>query len=132
MGEVQVLVVDDSAFMRKMVSDIVSRHPRMAVAGTARNGREGLAKVLALKPDVVTLDVEMPDMDGLDVIKRFKREKPDTEVMVITGYSSVPSAVEAIKGGAKDYLAKPFTEEEFMERIENVLPRPLSRFPREP
>jgi len=71
--------------------------------------------------DLLVADLRLPDMDGMDVIKRVKAKKPETPVIVITGYASVPSAVEAMKSGVVDYLPKPFTEEEFMARVDKAL-----------
>jgi len=71
--------------------------------------------------DLLVADLRLPDMDGMEVIRRVKNESPETEVVVITGYSGVSSAVEAMKGGVADYLPKPFTEEEFMTAVEEAL-----------
>jgi len=71
--------------------------------------------------DLLVADLRLPDMDGMEVIRKVKQEKPGTEVIVITGYGTVPSAVEAMKTGVVEYLRKPFTEEEFMEKVEGVL-----------
>ena len=71
--------------------------------------------------DLLVADLRLPDMDGMDVIKRVKGERPETPVIVITGYASVPSAVDAMKTGVVDYLAKPFTDEEFMGRVDKAL-----------
>jgi DNA-binding response OmpR family regulator len=71
--------------------------------------------------DLLVADLRLPDIDGMEVVRRVKEKKPETEVIVITGYSSVPSAVEAMKLGASDYLPKPFTDEEFKDAVEGVL-----------
>lgn len=71
--------------------------------------------------DLLVADLRLPDIDGMEVIRRVKEKTPETEVIVITGYSSVSSAVEAMKLGASDYLPKPFTDEEFKEAVESAL-----------
>ena len=79
---VRVLVVDDSALMRKLLGDILSSDPRIEVVGTAFDGQDGLEKVVALSPDVVTLDVEMPRKDGLALLEEIMRTRPTPVVMV--------------------------------------------------
>jgi DNA-binding response OmpR family regulator len=71
--------------------------------------------------DLLVADLRLPDIDGMEVIRRVKEKKPETEIIVITGYSSVSSAIEAMKLGASDYLPKPFTDEEFKDAVEGAL-----------
>ena len=73
---IRVLVVDDSAFIRKIISNMLASDPRISIVGTARNGDEALAQVKALKPDVMTLDIEMPGLNGLDVLRHVMKEMP--------------------------------------------------------
>ncbi|CAH0267419.1 Chemotaxis response regulator protein-glutamate methylesterase of group 1 operon [Peribacillus frigoritolerans] len=82
MGKVKVLIVDDSAFMRKLISVFLVEDSRGEVIGTARNGRDVIDKIKALKPDVVTLDVEMPIMDVLEALNRIMNECPTAVVML--------------------------------------------------
>ena len=77
-----MLIVDDSALMRKMLGDILSSDPRIDVVGTARDGQDGLEKIAALSPDVVTMDVEMPRKDGLTALEEIMRVRPMPVVMV--------------------------------------------------
>lgn len=104
---VRVLVVDDSALMRQMISRFLTE-AGMAVVATARDGQDGLEKALALKPDVVTLDVQMPRMDGLEMLRRLMEVQPTPVVMVssVTQHQT-PAAVEALMLGAVDIVAKP-------------------------
>lgn len=76
MNPIKVLVVDDSAFMRALIKDLLSNNKRIQVIGTARNGLDALDKIKRLNPDVVTLDVEMPVMDGIDALKKIMSESP--------------------------------------------------------
>lgn len=82
MNRIKVLVVDDSAFMRKMISDILNSDPFIEVIGTARNGKDGIDKMEKLSPDVITLDIEMPIMDGLTALKNIMDRNPLPVVML--------------------------------------------------
>ncbi|RMG55512.1 MAG: response regulator [Bacteroidetes bacterium] len=87
----------------------------------AMTGRSALEKCGQKVFDLLVADLKLPDMNGMDVIRHVKGHRPETEVVVITGYSSVASAVEAMKIGARDYLPKPFTEDEFKNVVHEVL-----------
>lgn len=94
--------------MRKMISEILSSDQRIEVIGTARNGEEGLVKIKELQPDVVTLDVEMPIMDGMTVLAKIMEEQPLPVVMLASETSGVAEkTVQAISNGAVDFIAKP-------------------------
>jgi two-component system, chemotaxis family, protein-glutamate methylesterase/glutaminase len=104
---IQVLVVDDSTFMRKSLSCMLATDPRLAVAGTARNGEEALQLVRQLNPDVVTMDVEMPGMNGLDAIGRIMAEHPVPVIMVSSlTTEGADQTLQALEMGAVDYIPK--------------------------
>ncbi|WNQ13752.1 chemotaxis response regulator protein-glutamate methylesterase [Paenibacillus aurantius] len=104
----QVLVVDDSVFMRKIISDMVGEDSRFHVAGTAKNGREALEKVKELNPDVITMDVEMPVMDGLEALALIMKEKPTPVIMLSSlTQEGAMETVKALERGAVDFLQKP-------------------------
>lgn len=106
-SSVRVLVVDDSALMRQMISRFLTE-AGMEVVGTAKDGREGLDAVKKLQPDVVTLDVEMPNMDGLAMLRRLMAEHPVPVVMVSSlTLANAPATIEALSLGAVDVVAKP-------------------------
>ncbi|HAQ06195.1 MAG TPA: chemotaxis response regulator protein-glutamate methylesterase [Bacillus bacterium] len=108
MAKIKALVVDDSAFMRKLVSDFLSEHSAIEVIGTARNGEDALKKWKSLKPDVITLDVEMPVLNGLEVLKRIMKEQPIPVVMLSsTTKEGADTTLQAIQAGAVDFVAKP-------------------------
>lgn len=108
MNKVKVLVVDDSAFMRKLISDFLSEHPRLHVVGTARDGQEALQKIEQLNPDVVTLDVEMPVMNGLETLKHIMQKHPLPVVMISsTTTEGAENTILALQYGAVDFIAKP-------------------------
>lgn len=108
MSRIKVLVVDDSAFMRKAITDILSSSPDIEVIGKARNGREAFEKVIELKPDVVTLDIEMPILDGLQTLGYIMSECP-TPVIMLSGAESKHADVTmtAFEYGAVDFILKP-------------------------
>ncbi|WP_226034928.1 protein-glutamate methylesterase/protein-glutamine glutaminase [Aquibacillus saliphilus] len=108
MDKIKVLVVDDSAFMRKMISDILNSNPGIIVVGTARNGEDALIKIMEVSPDVITLDVEMPIMDGISTLKQIMLEMPIPVVMLSSlTLEGAEKTIEAMSIGAVDFIAKP-------------------------
>ncbi|MCG7334032.1 chemotaxis response regulator protein-glutamate methylesterase [Sporosarcina sp. ACRSM] len=104
----KALVVDDSAFMRKLISDFLSSHPKIEVIGTARNGQDAIEKVVALKPDVVTMDIEMPLMNGLEALQEIMAKHPVPVVMLSsTTEIGAENTMLAMEYGAVDFIAKP-------------------------
>ncbi len=108
MKKIKVLVVDDSAFMRKAIKEILESDPEIEVIGTARNGKEALEKIKELKPDVVTLDINMPVMDGKEALKRIMEENP-LPVVIVSSLTKeeAPITMELLDMGAFDYVPKP-------------------------
>lgn len=107
MPPIRVLVVDDSAFMRKVIANMLASDPRINVAGTARNGEEALACVRDLKPDVMTLDIEMPGMNGIEVLRRVMEETPLPVIMVSSlTEDGARETLTALDLGAVDYIPK--------------------------
>jgi two-component system chemotaxis response regulator CheB len=104
---VRVLVIDDSAFARKVLRETLSRSPRVEVVGTARDGLEGLEKIAELKPDVVTLDLVMPNLDGLGVLRALSAEDAPRVVVVSISDADSDLAIEALQSGAVDLVHKP-------------------------
>src|ERR671929_1635495 len=105
---IRVLVVDDSAFMRRVISEAIAKEPDMELVGTATNGLDALLKVEQLQPDVVTLDVEMPEMDGLTALRHLMARYPRPVVMLssLTQAGAV-TTIRALTIGAVDFVAKP-------------------------
>lgn len=108
MTKVKVLVVDDSAFMRTVISDMINRSNDLMVVGTARDGNDALAKINQMNPDVVTMDVEMPQMDGLSALERIMQEHPVPVIMLssLTKHGA-EQTLKALQLGAVDFIGKP-------------------------
>lgn len=108
MSKIRVLVVDDSMFMRRMISDLLSQDAALEVVGTARNGQEGLELARQLKPDVITLDVEMPVMDGVTMLQKLMQEQP-TPVLMLSSLTTEGAEVtlRCLDLGAVDFVTKP-------------------------
>ena len=107
-GKTKVLVVDDSAFMRKVISDILKSDENILVMDTAKNGVEAIEKVKALKPDVVTLDVEMPEMDGLTCLKELMKQQYIPVIMLSSlTQEGADATIRALEYGAIDFITKP-------------------------
>ncbi|MFN4223375.1 MAG: chemotaxis protein CheY [Fervidobacterium nodosum] len=116
----RVLVVDDAAFMRMMLKDILTKAGH-EVVGEAANGVEAVEKYKELKPDVVTMDITMPEMNGIDAIKEIKKFDPNATVIVCSAMGQQAMVIEAIQAGAKDFIVKPFQAARVIEAIQKVL-----------
>lgn len=107
--KIRVLVVDDSGFFQRRVSEIINSDPRLEVIATANNGREGVEKALELKPDVITMDFEMPVMDGVTAVREIMKQHPIPVLMFSSlTYEGARITLDALEAGAVDFLAKQF------------------------
>lgn len=109
MRPIRVLVTDDSAMFRRVLTDIISAEPDLEVAGTARDGLDCLEKVAELNPDIITLDVEMPRLNGLETIPRLRAQAPSIPIVMFSSLTEAGAVatIEALSKGAADYVAKP-------------------------
>lgn len=109
MSRVKVLVVDDSVVVRRLVSDVLAGDPRIEVVGTAANGKVALAKIPMLNPDLITLDIEMPVMDGLATLTELRKDHPRLPVIMFSTLTArgATSTLDALERGANDYVMKP-------------------------
>ncbi|MBE5829936.1 MAG: response regulator [Butyrivibrio sp.] len=111
-----VLIVDDSRTSRRILKDILER-AGFKVAGEAINGKEGVAYYVKFQPDIVTMDITMPEMDGIEALRQIKRENPDAKVIMITAAGQKDKMMEAVKLGAAEFISKPFVEETVLEAL---------------
>jgi len=108
LNSIKVLVVDDSAFMRKIIREILEEDSSIHVVGTARNGQDALAKIEELDPDIVTMDIEMPQMDGITALKLIMRETPRAVIMLSSlTEEGAEVTIRALQLGAVDFITKP-------------------------
>jgi two-component system chemotaxis response regulator CheY len=116
----RVLVVDDAAFMRKMVSDALAKGGH-EVVGEAGNGVEAIAQFQQIKPDLVTLDITMPEKDGLVALAEIVAADPSARVVMCSALGQESKVLEAIKLGAKDFVVKPFQPARVIEAVDKAL-----------
>lgn len=108
MSQHKVLIVDDSIFMRKIITDLVAEHPDYVVVGTAKNGKEAIEMAKSLKPNVITMDIEMPEMNGLDALSVIMKEVPTPVVMLSSlTQDGARETIRALELGAVDFVGKP-------------------------
>ncbi|HTP64924.1 MAG TPA: chemotaxis response regulator protein-glutamate methylesterase [Geobacteraceae bacterium] len=106
-AKLRVLIVDDSAFMRMAIRSVLSRDPEIEIVGTANNGADGVSRVLELKPDIVTMDIEMPVMDGITAVREIMGKLPTRVIMVSTlTREGATATFDALEAGAVDYISK--------------------------
>ena len=116
----KILIVDDAAFMRMMVKDALSKGGYTDVA-EAVDGAEAVEKYKELHPDLVIMDITMPNMDGLEALKAIKQENPDSQVVMCSAMGQESMVIEAIKSGAKDFIEKPFKPERILSTVSNII-----------
>jgi DNA-binding NtrC family response regulator len=117
----KVLVVDDEPVVVNSIRKTLAR--RAFKVAEAFSGREALSRVTSESFDLVLLDMKLPDANGLELVSDLKKRKPGLRVVIVTGYASIDTAVEAIRRGANDYMAKPFTPDELYSTANRVLNR---------
>jgi two-component system chemotaxis response regulator CheY len=116
----RVLVVDDAAFMRKVLTDALAQGGH-DVVGEAANGVEAVAQFQALNPDVTTLDITMPEKDGLEALREILASNPGARVIMCSALGQESKVLESIKCGAKDFVVKPFQAERVLEAVGKAL-----------
>jgi len=117
---VRILIVDDAIFMRKMIGDILKKEG-YEICGEAENGIEALSKYKELHPDLVTMDIIMPDMSGIDAVQEIVKQDYSAKILMVSAMGQQSLVVEAIQKGAKDYVIKPFQPSRVLEAVERVL-----------
>ncbi len=111
-----VLIVDDSRTSRRLLKDILER-AGYDVVGEAINGQEGYDMFVKLSPDIVTMDITMPQVDGLESLKLIRKENPDAKVIMITAAGQKEKMIDAVKFGAAEFITKPFLEESVLSAL---------------
>lgn len=114
-----IMIVDDSITSRKFLREILERNGH-TVLGEAVNGEDGYLKYKELQPDIVTMDITMPAMDGIESLSLIKRENPDAKVLMITSAGQKEKMIESIKRGADEFIMKPFNEAEILGALERI------------
>ncbi|NLY51993.1 MAG: response regulator [Firmicutes bacterium] len=115
----RVLVTDDTAFMRMTLRNVLEKNG-FEVVGEAADGEEAVALYAELRPDVVTMDITMPKMDGITAIRKILEIDPNARVIVCSAMGQKPMVIEALNAGAKDFLVKPFQPERIIEALRKV------------
>jgi two-component system, chemotaxis family, chemotaxis protein CheY len=116
----RVLVVDDAVFMRKMVSDALTQQGH-EVIGEASNGVEAVTQFQALSPDIMTLDITMPEKDGVEALREIVGIDPSARVIMCSALGQESKVLEAVKAGAKDFVVKPFQPDRLAQAVEKAL-----------
>ena len=116
----RILIVDDAAFMRMMIKDILTKN-NFEVVGEAADGVQAVEKYLELKPDLVTMDITMPEMDGITALKEIKKINPGAKVIMCSAMGQQAMVIDAIQAGAKDFIVKPFQADRVLEAISKTL-----------
>lgn len=116
----RILVVDDAAFMRMMIKDILTKNGYNVVA-EAGDGQEAVEKYSEHRPDLVTMDITMPEMDGITSLKKIREIDPQAKVIMCSAMGQQAMVIDAIQAGAKDFLVKPFQSERVIEAIKKTL-----------
>lgn len=115
-----VLICDDAAFMRMMIKDILTKNG-YNIAGEAENGLKAVEKYNETKPDLVLMDITMPEMDGIQALKQIKATDPSACVIMCSAMGQQAMVIEAIQSGAKDFIVKPFQAERVLEAVKKVV-----------
>ena len=115
-----ILICDDAAFMRMMIKDILTKNG-YNVAGEAENGVKAVEKYNELKPDLVLMDITMPEMDGIQALKKIKEADSSSLVIMCSAMGQQAMVIESIQAGAKDFIVKPFQADRVIEAVKKVV-----------
>jgi len=121
MKPVRVLVVDDAVFMRSMICEILTRTGRFEIVAQAANGLEAVERFRELRPDLVTMDIVMPEMDGIEATKEMLHLDPHATIVICSALGQESLVIESIAAGARDFIVKPFAPDKVLAVLETVL-----------
>jgi len=116
----RILIVDDAAFMRMMIRDILTKNG-YEVVGEAQDGAQAIEKFKELGPDLVTMDITMPEMDGIAALKEIRKIDSNAKVIMCSAMGQQAMVIDAIQAGAKDFIVKPFQADRVIEAIKKTL-----------
>ena len=115
-----ILICDDAAFMRMMIKDILTKNG-YNIVGEAENGAKAVEKYAELKPDLVLMDITMPEMDGIEALKKFKAADANASIIMCSAMGQQAMVIESIQSGAKDFIVKPFQADRVLEAVQKVV-----------
>lgn len=115
-----ILICDDAAFMRMMIKDILTKNG-YNIAGEAENGVKAIERYTEVKPDLVLMDITMPEMDGIEALKRIKAADSNASVIMCSAMGQQAMVIESIQAGAKDFIVKPFQADRVIEAVQKVV-----------
>jgi len=116
----RILIVDDAAFMRMMIRDILTKNG-YEVVGEAQDGAQAIEKFKELTPDLITMDITMPEMDGITALKEIRKLDTNAKVIMCSAMGQQAMVIDAIQAGAKDFIVKPFQADRVIEAIKKTL-----------
>lgn len=116
----RVLICDDAIFMRTMIGDILGQ-AGFEIVGEAETGLQAIDRFRELKPDLVTMDIVMPDMGGIDAVREIMKEFPEARILMCSAMGQQALVIEAIQAGARDFVVKPFQPSRVLEAVQRVL-----------
>ncbi|CAH8710131.1 response regulator [Paenibacillus thiaminolyticus] len=116
----RILIVDDAAFMRMMIRDILTKNG-YDVVGEASDGAQAIEKFKEHKPDLITMDITMPEMDGIAALKEIRKLDPNAKVIMCSAMGQQAMVIDAIQAGAKDFIVKPFQADRVIEAIKKTM-----------
>ncbi|HEX3031781.1 MAG TPA: response regulator [Bacillota bacterium] len=116
----RILIVDDAAFMRMMIKDILIKHGYLVV-GEAENGQVAVDQYKIIKPDLVTMDITMPEMDGIEAVREIRKYDPQARIIMCSAMGQQPMVIDAIQAGARDFIVKPFQPDRVLEAVHKAL-----------
>jgi two-component system chemotaxis response regulator CheY len=115
-----ILIVDDAAFMRMMIKDVLTKNG-YTVLGEAENGAKAIEKFKELTPDLVIMDITMPEVDGIEAVKEIKKIDAAAKIVMCSAMGQQAMVIESIQAGAKDFIVKPFQADRVIEAVKKVL-----------
>lgn len=115
-----VLIVDDAAFMRMAIKKVLVKNG-FEVVGEAENGQVSIAKYLEYRPDIVTMDITMPEMTGIEALKQIRQHDPNAKIVMVSAMGQESLVKEAIINGAKSFIVKPYKEEHIIQTLQSIL-----------